>query len=427
MKKLLILVALLVSSAQAQEMTHRYFQYSPMLFTPTTMCISGNTADGADSQVLQLAPGGACDSPSRSPYLTMYSNEHASTGDVYLSGGQAGAVVFQTGDNDSNTSRTRLTIPDDNSSFNVDLALGSSSTTAPVFTIRGQTGVDDDDGILALTPGNACDGGEAGCAQITGNEYASTGFKGVVLLLGGNGTANANDGSVMMGPRSTYTWRFLGGGDLTQDAASGGSIVMSKAGTYLSSGTVPYTADVTTAIGAAPDIFSGGISANHNLVLLSSDTNAAYGPFIDFMLTRKNDGTADTIVANNDVLGYLQFHGANGADFKPAAKITVEVDGTPGASNDMPGRIVFATSPDGAASPAEAMRISQDKSVLIAGTLDTSATSLGWRVAAGADTACTTTCGVGKGCVFGQNTAALTYAIVDCADAAADICICTTT
>jgi hypothetical protein len=39
----------------------------------------------------------------------------------------------------------------------------------------------------------------------------------------------------------------------------------------------------------------------------------------------------------------------------------------------------------------------------------------------GANTACTTTCGT-AGCLFGQNTA--DYAIVDCAGATADVCIC---
>ena len=47
------------------------------------------------------------------------------------------------------------------------------------------------------------------------------------------------------------------------------------------------------------------------------------------------------------------------------------------------------------------------------------------RVVAGANTACNTTCGAGRGCLFGQDTAALSYAIVGCADATADLCLCT--
>jgi hypothetical protein len=40
----------------------------------------------------------------------------------------------------------------------------------------------------------------------------------------------------------------------------------------------------------------------------------------------------------------------------PSASITAAVDGTPG-TNDMPGRLVFSTTADGAASPTERLRI----------------------------------------------------------------------
>ena len=45
-----------------------------------------------------------------------------------------------------------------------------------------------------------------------------------------------------------------------------------------------------------------------------------------------------------------------------AASISVAVDGTPGA-NDMPGRLVFSTTADGASSPTERMRIDSDGKV----------------------------------------------------------------
>ena len=50
----------------------------------------------------------------------------------------------------------------------------------------------------------------------------------------------------------------------------------------------------------------------------------------------------------------------------------------------------------------------------------TSATNIGWSVVAGANTACNTTCT--NACVFGQNTGDM--AIVDCANATADVCVC---
>jgi hypothetical protein len=63
-----------------------------------------------------------------------------------------------------------------------------------------------------------------------------------------------------------------------------------------------------------------------------------------------------TIVANGNRIGEINFSGSDGTDFIIAASIRGEVDGTPGA-NDMPGRLVFSTTADGAASPTEAMRI----------------------------------------------------------------------
>lgn len=50
-----------------------------------------------------------------------------------------------------------LTIDADGDADDVNLLLGQNATTAPVFTIRGQTTDGDDDGWLCLTPGGACD------------------------------------------------------------------------------------------------------------------------------------------------------------------------------------------------------------------------------------------------------------------------------
>ena len=62
------------------------------------------------------------------------------------------------------------------------------------------------------------------------------------------------------------------------------------------------------------------------------------------------------IVANGDIVGMINFYGNDDSKFVRAATITAEVDGTPGA-NDMPGRLVFSTTADGASSPTERMKI----------------------------------------------------------------------
>ena len=88
----------------------------------------------------------------------------------------------------------------------------------------------------------------------------------------------------------------------------------------------------------------------------SNDAGGAY------LLLGKSRGTttgSSTIVQFNDVLGGIYFQGADGADIAtPAAGIEACVDTTPGA-DDMPGRLVFYTTADGANFLTERMRIGQ--------------------------------------------------------------------
>ena len=85
----------------------------------------------------------------------------------------------------------------------------------------------------------------------------------------------------------------------------------------------------------------------------------------------------NTIVQNNDPIFRITGYGANGSTFTNAAQISMEVDGTPGATNDMPGRIVFKTTPDGSGSLTEAMRLSQDQTALFASTIKTASSGAG--------------------------------------------------
>ncbi len=82
-----------------------------------------------------------------------------------------------------------------------------------------------------------------------------------------------------------------------------------------------------------------------------------YGGDILLTRSRSNSIGTNTIVQNGDDLGTLFFAGANGTGYDLAASIGAFVDSTPGASNDMPGRLVFSTTADGASSPTERMRI----------------------------------------------------------------------
>ena len=94
------------------------------------------------------------------------------------------------------------------------------------------------------------------------------------------------------------------------------------------------------------------------------NSNDQFGPLIHFGKTRGTSVGSNTIVANNDDLGGLIWGGADGFNVdSQAAYLLCQVDGTPGA-NDMPGRLVFFTTPDGASSPLERMRIRSDGRIL---------------------------------------------------------------
>jgi len=87
-------------------------------------------------------------------------------------------------------------------------------------------------------------------------------------------------------------------------------------------------------------------------------------PYINIGKSRGAFGTP-TIVQSGDRLGQINFAGADGTDLAShAASIAAYVDGTPG-SNDMPGRIVFATSSDGSVAETERVRIDKNGQLVL--------------------------------------------------------------
>lgn len=66
--------------------------------------------------------------------------------------------------------------------------------------------------------------------------------------------------------------------------------------------------------------------------------------------------TTPTVVPNNAVVGSLVFNGYDGSKYLGAAQISAEIDNVTG-TDDMPGRLQFLTTANGASSPTERMRI----------------------------------------------------------------------
>jgi hypothetical protein len=101
---------------------------------------------------------------------------------------------------------------------------------------------------------------------------------------------------------------------------------------------------------------------------ISRYSNTAGGPFFTLHHTRSTTAGGFTLLSNGDQMGTIQFAGSDGTDNIPvSASISSSIDNTPGA-NDMPGRLVFATTADGATSTTEHMRIASDGDVLIGTT-----------------------------------------------------------
>ncbi len=97
------------------------------------------------------------------------------------------------------------------------------------------------------------------------------------------------------------------------------------------------------------------------------------GNYQDMFYSRGTVGSP-AVVQENDELFTLRVFGynADGPGFDQAAAIIFSVDGEPSSSSDssdMPGRIEFWTTPNASETPAEAMRIEADNTVVMNGAL----------------------------------------------------------
>ena len=98
--------------------------------------------------------------------------------------------------------------------------------------------------------------------------------------------------------------------------------------------------------------------------------NAASDSSPPLFVLRKD--RAGATVQSGDELVRIIITGYDGTNFINAATISAAVDGTPG-TNDMPGRLTFNTTADGASNPTERMRIDNAGNVGIGATANASA------------------------------------------------------
>ena len=133
-----------------------------------------------------------------------------------------------------------------------------------------------------------------------------------------------------------------------------------------SSGRLLVGTSTSDAVASALQIAGTGYGGTQ-LITRYADTGTGDSAQLYLTRTRGSSPSARTLVLNGDEVGYIGFNGTDGSTICSAAAISASVDGTPGA-NDMPGRLVFSTTADGAASPTERMRIQSGGTVLIGKT-----------------------------------------------------------
>ena len=130
-----------------------------------------------------------------------------------------------------------------------------------------------------------------------------------------------------------------------------------------------HTANVAV-VDSNPRLQVTGASDSTAHAAVNMFANDANGPRVTLSKSRGSAGDY-TVVQDGDGLGLISFAGADGTDSNSVgAQISAEVDGSPG-SNDMPGRIVFKTTADGASSSTERLRITSTGRVGINSTVPT--------------------------------------------------------
>tara|TARA_Y100000593_G_scaffold87177_1_gene167195 strand:- start:281 stop:2812 length:2532 start_codon:yes stop_codon:yes gene_type:complete len=133
---------------------------------------------------------------------------------------------------------------------------------------------------------------------------------------------------------------------------------------------IGHTAAVAVA-GHTAGFTLDGDEYNFATLQITSNQNSSAGTYLQFSHQRSGSAGGSTILQDGDDFGRIRFTGGDGTNIDSrGAEIIAQVDGTPG-ENDMPGRLMFLTTADGAQSTTERMRITSNGDVGINCTPET--------------------------------------------------------
>jgi hypothetical protein len=249
------------------------------------------------------------------------------------------------------------------------VALQAPGTLATSYTLTlpvddgtsGQALITDGSGVLSWS--TAASGDVYGPASATDNAIAR--YDGTTgKIIQNSAVTIADDGATVIAANSTSD-----GLRITQIGTGNALVVEDSANPDATPFVIDASGNVTIG-NAIPAAGFGQLqvvgSTAFASALIQLDSNGSPS-ILSFLKTRGTVPSIQTVVQSGDQIGTLRFYGSDGTTYIRGAAITAEVDGTPG-TNDMPGRLIFLTTADGASSPTERMRIDNQGRVGIGGT-----------------------------------------------------------
>lgn len=228
-----------------------FFNASDALLFVNNFLLGADTSDGADSQTISIAGGGAA-SITRGGYLTVYGNEHASGGAIDLVAGDtgnahitlnanstAGTLIFKT----QNTSRWTINASSQGYLVGNQTANGlvSSATTGAIQIAGGTTLATSSGGLISVYGStHATNSGQA-------NISAGTGSGSTVTI-----SAPATNGTVTVSTNGSNRWQVTASGHLEAQAnntlnigSTSNYLLAAYVNTLISSGAMTFSTSGT--------------------------------------------------------------------------------------------------------------------------------------------------------------------------------------
>ena len=193
----------------------------------------------------------------------------------------------------------------------------------------------------------------------------ATSYSGIDLsdVTGATGDFSIADKIVHTGDTNTAI-RFPAADTISFETGGSEKVRIDSSGRLL----INKTASTAAGYGTQNKLQIEGTDADTSSIQIKRNSNDSNGPYLYLGKSRGSSVDSDTVVQNGDEVGSVVYHGTDGTDANSVcAKIVGAIDGAPG-SNDLPGRLMFMTTADGAATTTERLRINSSGQVLIGAT-----------------------------------------------------------